>query len=176
VGKRNGGLPQNLWVDDLSCLTAKRGALELTNTAVEGASCPEPAASCRGGLSHECQSPSRMQAGIAIGEQGRRSGTALAPVLAPGSAFGVLLSRALSYAQADHDCRCASARRQSPDDDSPRHPCCWSSGFQQSDRIHPRGRGTRCTQSHPGTALGQDGVADLHRTRERPRMRIQTVL
>ena len=44
------------------------------------------------------------------------SGPASTPVLAPGSALGVLLSRALSSAQANRDCRCTSARRQSPDE------------------------------------------------------------
>ena len=49
------------------------------------------------------------------GELGRAlAGPASAPVLAPGSALGLLLSRALSSVQANGDCRCALARRQSP--------------------------------------------------------------
>ena len=51
-----------------------------------------------------------------VGSKAGHSGPASAPVLAPGSALGVLLSRALSSAQANADCRCASARRQSPDE------------------------------------------------------------
>ena len=51
-----------------------------------------------------------------VGSKAGHSGPALAPVLAPGSALGVLLSRALSSAQANRDCRCTSARRQLPDD------------------------------------------------------------
>jgi hypothetical protein len=51
-----------------------------------------------------------------MGSKAGHSGPASAPVLAPGSALGVLLSRALSSAQANRDCRCASARRQSPDE------------------------------------------------------------
>ena len=47
------------------------------------------------------------------GSKAGHSGPASAPVLAPGSALGVLLSRALSSVQANGDCRCASARRQS---------------------------------------------------------------
>ena len=49
-----------------------------------------------------------------VGSKAGHSGPASAPVLAPGSALGVLLSRALSSVQANGDCRCASARRQSP--------------------------------------------------------------
>ena len=51
-----------------------------------------------------------------VGSKAGHSGpaSAPAPVLAPGSALGVLLSRALSSVQANADCRCASARRQSP--------------------------------------------------------------
>jgi hypothetical protein len=51
-----------------------------------------------------------------LGSEAGHSDLASAPVLAPGSALGVLLSRALSSAQANRDCRCASARRQSPDE------------------------------------------------------------
>jgi hypothetical protein len=49
-----------------------------------------------------------------VGSKAGHSGPALAPVLAPGSALGLLLSRALSSVQASGDCRCALARRQSP--------------------------------------------------------------
>jgi hypothetical protein len=51
-----------------------------------------------------------------MGSKAGHSGPASAPVLAPGSALGVLLSRALSSAQANADCRCVSALRQSPDE------------------------------------------------------------
>jgi hypothetical protein len=51
-----------------------------------------------------------------LGSEAGQRHPASAPVLAPGSALGVLLSRALSSAQANRDCRCASARRQSPDE------------------------------------------------------------
>ena len=49
-----------------------------------------------------------------LGSKAGHSGPASAPVLAPGSALGLLLSRALSSVQASGDCRCTSARRQSP--------------------------------------------------------------
>ena len=49
-----------------------------------------------------------------VGSKAGHWGPASAPVLAPGSALGVLLSRALSSVQANGDCGCASARRQSP--------------------------------------------------------------
>ena len=49
-----------------------------------------------------------------VGSKAGHSGPASAPVLAPGSALGVLLSRALSSVQANGNCRSASARRLSP--------------------------------------------------------------
>jgi hypothetical protein len=49
-----------------------------------------------------------------LGSEAGQRHPASAPVLAPGSALGVLLSRALSSVQASGDCRCALARRQSP--------------------------------------------------------------
>ena len=49
-----------------------------------------------------------------MGSKAGHSGPASAPVLAPESALGLLLSRALSSVQANGDCRCALARRQSP--------------------------------------------------------------
>ena len=66
-------------------------------------------------FAHWCQSRSRGLGQLRdIGSKAGHSGPALAPVLAPESALGVLLSRALSSVQANGDCRCASARRQSP--------------------------------------------------------------
>ena len=49
-----------------------------------------------------------------VGSKAGHSGPASAPVLAPESALGLLLSRALSSVQASGDCCCALARRQSP--------------------------------------------------------------
>jgi hypothetical protein len=47
-----------------------------------------------------------------LGSEAGQRHPASAPVLAPGSALGVLLSRALSSAQAKRDCRYHSVRRQ----------------------------------------------------------------
>jgi hypothetical protein len=47
-----------------------------------------------------------------VGSKAGRKRPASTPVLAPGSALGVLLSRALSSAQAKRDCRYHRVRRQ----------------------------------------------------------------
>ena len=69
-----------------------------------GATTPvsDVAASCREGLSLRCQSRSRRRAARELGAERFRS--ASAPVLAPGSPLGLLLSRALSSAQASIVC------------------------------------------------------------------------
>ena len=64
-------------------------------------SCRQPiAASCRGGLSRSCQSRSIGPIILAERSEAEQLHPALAPVLAPGTALGVLPSRALSSAQA----------------------------------------------------------------------------
>jgi transposase len=57
----------------------------------------------------------------------------------------------------------------------------WNWGWSPSwnrlfRRICGRGSGLCGKESHPGAPLGHDGVTTLHQDRERPRIRIQTIL
>jgi len=88
-------------------------SVQLVGLAVDGILAWSPrhraAEVCRIGANPGASDGAALQ-----GEEGRAVKPGLRSGLGPWSALGLLLSRALSSAQANSDCRSAFARRQSP--------------------------------------------------------------